>query len=502
MASHSSTELSAFDVMISEHPLTAANLDIVGALATTLTPPMTKLSRQPCEGAQSSKQKAKLQQKYYADTKLRAVEYAVGNKEADTVWPPIRDAAGNLTEQYEVDYIMDQHGSGADAQFLVKWPGTPEDQATWEPANHLTGCHSFAHAVAPFQKLADLASSATSSGLLKILTSLGTESYHDRIQTGLLGKALRATVEELEEQAGDLEGYHFVFVGSKDADLRVWQETEALFQKYQPSAIIHLAAKVGGLYENMRNNESFLRENVLINTNVVRAALEARVPRAIFCLSTCAYPETVPKLPLVEDLAPSHPSNEGYAAAKRLLEQQVRFSRQQLQEGNPGHSFVWICVLPCNLYGPHDNFEVNTAHVLPALVHKTEIAKRNATPLIVRGKGAALRQFLFSDDAARLLLLLLVKRHIPETHTLLNMCPDLEDSEISIGDLALIIKRCAQFDGPIEFDDTAPEGVLRKPADNSKLRTVVGSEFLFTPLEEGIQKTVDWFRENSAVART
>ncbi|CDI75507.1 GDP-L-fucose synthetase, putative [Eimeria praecox] len=323
--------------------------------------------------------------------------------------------------------------------------------------------------------------------------------------TGLLGSALRATVEDLEEQAGDLEGYHFIFVGSKDADLRVWHETEALFQKYQPTAIIHLAAKVGGLYENMKNNEAFLRENLLINTNVVRAALEARVSRAIFCLSTCAYPETTPQLPLVEEylhLSPSHPSNEGYAAAKRLLEQQVRFSRQQLQEDNPGQHFVWICVLPCNLYGPHDNFELNTAHVLPALVHKTEIAKRNGTPLIVRGTGAPLRQFLFSEDAARLLLLLLVKRHIPETHSLLNMCPDLKDSEISIGDLALIIKRCAQFDGPIEFDDSAPEGVLRKPADNSKLRTVVGHEFLFTPLEEGIQKTIDWFRENSAHART
>ncbi|CDJ69355.1 GDP-L-fucose synthetase, putative [Eimeria necatrix] len=323
--------------------------------------------------------------------------------------------------------------------------------------------------------------------------------------TGLLGKALKSTVEELEAQAGDLDGYDFVFVGSKDADLRVWQETQLLFHRYQPSAIIHLAAKVGGLYDNMQNNEAFLRENVLINTHVVRAAFEAQVTRAIFCLSTCAYPEHVPSLPLVEEylhLAPSHPSNEGYAAAKRLLEQQVRFSRQQLQAENPGHTFSWICVLPCNLYGPHDNFELNRAHVLPALVHKVEIAKRDGTAFTVRGKGGALRQFLFSDDAARLLLLLLVKRDIPETHSLLNMCPDLQDSEISIKDLALLIKRCAGFDGPIQFDELAPEGVYRKPADNSKLRAVIGQEFIFTPLEDGVQKTVDWFSENMAQART
>ncbi|CDJ62483.1 hypothetical protein ENH_00016470 [Eimeria necatrix] len=130
------------------------------ALATTLTPPMTKLFRQLCDRAQSHIQKAKWEQKYYADKKRRAVEYAVGDKlvphlpgppdlvpqEADTVWPPIRDAAGNPTEEYDVVYIMDRRGSGADAQYLVKWRGTTEDQATWEPANHLTGCQALLRA--------------------------------------------------------------------------------------------------------------------------------------------------------------------------------------------------------------------------------------------------------------------------------------------------------------------------------------------------------------------
>ncbi|CDJ41475.1 hypothetical protein, conserved [Eimeria tenella] len=193
--------------MISENPLTAANLDIIGALAPTLIPPMTKLFRQLCDRAQNHIRKAKWQQEYYADKKRRAVEYAVGDKvwlsskhipgssscpnfkpcyrgpfeitgrigtvacrlalpptyechnvfpvsqlvphrprppdlvpqEADTTWPPIRDAAGSPTEEYEVDYITNQRGSGADAQSLVKSRGTREDQATWKPANHLTG---------------------------------------------------------------------------------------------------------------------------------------------------------------------------------------------------------------------------------------------------------------------------------------------------------------------------------------------------------------------------
>ncbi|CDJ67487.1 hypothetical protein ENH_00038390 [Eimeria necatrix] len=194
--------------MIGENPLTVANLDIVGAIAPTLTPLMNKLFRQLCDRAQNHILKAKWQQKYYADTKRRAVEYAVGDKvwlsskclppfnscpkfephyrgpfeviegietvayrlalpptyechnafhvsqlvphrppppdmvlpEADAAWPTIRDSAGNPTEDYEVDYIMDQRGSGDEAQYLVKWRGTPEGQATWEPAHHLTSC--------------------------------------------------------------------------------------------------------------------------------------------------------------------------------------------------------------------------------------------------------------------------------------------------------------------------------------------------------------------------
>ncbi|CDJ62502.1 hypothetical protein ENH_00016550 [Eimeria necatrix] len=140
--------------MSGENPLTAADLDIVGALAPTLTPPMTKLFRQLCDRAESHILKAKWQQKYYAETKRRAVEYVVGDKlvphrprpcalvpsAADAAWPPIHDAAGNPTEEYKVDYIMDQRSSGEAAQYLMKWRRTPEDQATWKPAHHLTGC--------------------------------------------------------------------------------------------------------------------------------------------------------------------------------------------------------------------------------------------------------------------------------------------------------------------------------------------------------------------------
>ncbi|KAL8427619.1 hypothetical protein Efla_005794 [Eimeria flavescens] len=329
--------------------------------------------------------------------------------------------------------------------------------------------------------------------------------------TGLLGKALLERVKELDEQAGDLDGYGFVFASSSDADLRVWHETVALFSKHQPSAIIHLAAKVGGLYDNMENNEVYLSDNVLINTNVVQAAIEAKVPRAIFCLSTCAYPENVPQLPLVEEylhLAPPHPSNEGYAAAKRLLEQQVRFGRERLQAENPGDSFVWMCVIPCNLYGPHDNFSLKTAHVLPALVHKTALAQRDGGMVTVRGTGQACRQFLFSADAARLLLLLLVKRELPEDYCLMNMCPDLEDGEVSIKNLAAIVKKCSDFDGEIELASRAACRTRRnalvvssQPADNAKLRSIIGQEFFFTSLEEGVQKTVNWFKSNMKNAR-
>ncbi|CAK51360.1 hypothetical protein, conserved [Eimeria tenella] len=142
--------------MIGENPLTVADLDIVGALAPTLTLPMNKLFQQLCDGAQSHILTAKWQQKYYAVTQRRAVEYALVPHSprtpalvfpaADAAWPPIGDAAGNPTEKYEVDYIMDQRGSEDAAQYLVKWRGIPEDQTTWEPAHHLTGCPAFLRA--------------------------------------------------------------------------------------------------------------------------------------------------------------------------------------------------------------------------------------------------------------------------------------------------------------------------------------------------------------------
>ncbi|CDI85179.1 Similar to Transposon MAGGYgagandpolgenehomologues, related [Eimeria praecox] len=147
---HSSTEISPFEVMIGEKPLTAVDLDVIGALSPTLTPPMTKLFRQLCDRAQRHILQAKCQQKHYADTRRRVVEYALvpdsprapaqEPQEAVVEWPPTRDAAGNPTDQYEVDYIMDQRGSGDEACYLVKWRGFPEDQATWEPASHLEGC--------------------------------------------------------------------------------------------------------------------------------------------------------------------------------------------------------------------------------------------------------------------------------------------------------------------------------------------------------------------------
>ncbi|CDI84502.1 hypothetical protein EAH_00053130 [Eimeria acervulina] len=150
ITSHSSTELSSFEVIIGENPLAAADLDAVGAFSPTLTPPMTKLFRQLCDRAQSHILKAKGLQTHYADTHRREVEYALvpdcpraselEPQEAVVGWPPTRDVAGNPTDRYEVGYIMDQRRSGDEFQYLVKWRGYPEDQATWEPASHLHGC--------------------------------------------------------------------------------------------------------------------------------------------------------------------------------------------------------------------------------------------------------------------------------------------------------------------------------------------------------------------------
>jgi hypothetical protein len=178
--------------------------------------------------------------------------------------------------------------------------------------------------------------------------------------SGLVGKGIQAAVER--EQ---VSGEHWVFLTSKDGDLREKEATRLIFEKHRPTHVIHLAARVGGLFSNMKYKVEFWRENVAINDNVLHWSKEYGVQKVVSCLSTCIFPDKT-TYPIDETMihnGPPHPSNEGYAYAKRMIDVVNRCYKEQY-----GCNFT--SVVPTNIFGPHDNFNISDGHVLPGLMHK------------------------------------------------------------------------------------------------------------------------------------
>lgn len=336
--------------------------------------------------------------------------------------------------------------------------------------------------------------------------------------SGLLGHALRDVVEAKLGMQSQIQHDHFgrrrtrllttgggnnqeplvvssplfLWLSSKDADLRNYESVKALFEQYRPTHVVHLGAKVGGLFANMSNNIGFFRENMEINENVLKLCHEYKVHRALFCLSTCIFPAEA-KLPLTEGHlreGPPHSSNEGYSMAKRVLEMMVRFHRE-------AYKYDWLCVIPTNLYGPYDNFNLEHSHVLPGLLHKCYLAKQSNGPFVVSGSGKPLRQFVYNRDAGDILLRLVsLSRRYEEPNVIL--CPDanVPDGEVSIAALAKLIAITMEYDKEPTYDTAMAEGIFKKTASNSRLRQMLGPEFMFTPLATGVAETAAWFKEH------
>eukprot|EP00455_Lapot_gusevi_P018181 TRINITY_DN1986_c0_g2_i2.p1 TRINITY_DN1986_c0_g2~~TRINITY_DN1986_c0_g2_i2.p1 ORF type:complete len:323 (-),score=97.39 TRINITY_DN1986_c0_g2_i2:98-1066(-) len=306
--------------------------------------------------------------------------------------------------------------------------------------------------------------------------------------SGLVGKALQAVLE-LPEYKNANE--RWVFLSSKDADLRDAAETEALFERVRPTHVIHLAAFVGGLFKNMKYKVEFWRYNVAMNDNILHFSHKFGVQKVVSCLSTCIFPDKT-TYPIDETMVhngPPHHSNEGYAYAKRMIDVQNRSYRQEY-----GCNFT--SVIPTNIYGPHDNFHLEDSHVIPGLIHKTYLAKVNNTPLTVFGTGRPLRQFIYSLDLAKLFIWVL--REYNEADPIILSVD--EAAEVSIRDVVQHIVSAMEFTGPVIFDDTKSDGQYKKTASNAKLRTYI-PDFQFTPIDQGIRDSVRWFVENFDSAR-
>jgi GDP-L-fucose synthase len=252
----------------------------------------------------------------------------------------------------------------------------------------------------------------------------------------------------------------------------------------KPTVVMLAAAKVGGIKANNDYPVEFLVENLRIQNNVIRAAQDNGVRKLLFLGSSCIYPKFAPQ-PIAESAlltGPLEPTNEAYAIAKIAgIKLCQAFSREY------GANF--ISAMPTNLYGPNDNFDLETSHVLAALLRKAHEAKvRNDRKLIVWGTGKPRREFLHVDDLASACLLLLEKYDSPE---IINVgCGE----DISIRELAELICEVVGFDGELAWDITKPDGTPRKLLDISKIRALGWKPEI--PLRHGIARTYDWFRAN------
>ncbi|RSH82205.1 hypothetical protein EHS25_006138 [Saitozyma podzolica] len=312
--------------------------------------------------------------------------------------------------------------------------------------------------------------------------------------SGLVGKAIQWVIENepVGSRFGRKDREEWIFIGSKDGDLRDFDSTKRIFEKYRPTHVIHLAALVGGLFSNMKYKATFLRDNLLINDNVIELSHQYKVEKLVSCLSTCVFPDQV-KYPLSESsvhLGPPHHSNFGYAHGKRLVDVQNHAYYEQY-----GDKFT--SVIPTNIFGPWDNYDLEDSHVIPGLLHKCLLAKRNDTPFVISGTGKPLRQFIYSRDLAKLMVWAL---HEYDEIEPIILSP-AEDEEVSIKDVSDAIVQAIGFQGDYRFDTSKADGQFRKPASNAKLLEKLG-DFEFTPFASALQESADWFVQNYATART
>lgn len=304
--------------------------------------------------------------------------------------------------------------------------------------------------------------------------------------TGLVGKGIEHVVH-----AENVEGETWFFASSKDADLTDKESTRALFAKLKPTHCIHLAAMVGGLFRNLKYKVEMFRLNILINDNVFECCKEFAVEKLVSCLSTCIFPDKT-TYPIDETMVhdgPPHASNAGYAYAKRMIDVQNGMYNAQF-------GCNYTSIIPTNIYGMHDNFSIEDGHVIPGLIHKCYLAKKDGTDFTIWGSGSPLRQFIYSHDLAKLTVWTMRSYHDPSP-IILSVG---EEDEVSIADVAKLVAEAMDFKGNIVFDTSKSDGQHKKTASNKKLKEL-HPDFKFTPISEGLKETVAWFLENYETCR-
>src|SRR6058998_1861290 len=296
---------------------------------------------------------------------------------------------------------------------------------------------------------------------------------------GFLGSFV---VEKLRQR-----GCNDIFIPRrKDYDLVEMEAVKRLHKDTQPNMVVHLAARVGGIGANQANPGKFFYDNLMMGAQLMEVGRQAGVEKFVTISTICAYPKFTPVPFKEEDLWNGYPeeTNAPYGLAKKMLLVQSQAYRQQ-------YGFNSIVLFPVNLYGPRDNFDLQTSHVIPALIRKClEAKRRDASNIEVWGDGSPTREFLYVEDAAEGICLAAERYDSSEP---VNLGSGME---ISIKDLVHIIKRMIGFTGEIIWDTTKPNGQPRRSLDTSRAEKHFGFRAK-TSFEEGLRRTIEWYKDQN-----
>ena len=287
--------------------------------------------------------------------------------------------------------------------------------------------------------------------------------------SGLVGKHLKDIMPDA------------TYIGSKDCDLTDVTQVDAMMNLFKPKIVVHLAARVGGIVDNINHPVEYLEENIMMNNNVLKKCHEYKVDKLISILSTCIYPDVVDTYPLKEeDLfnGPPTPTNFSYGFAKRCMAVHIDSYVKQYDK-------KWCYLIPCNLYGEHDKYEEHHSHFVSALIKKIYEATDTVE---IWGTGKPLRQFMHAEDLARVIVYM-IENDIVDNF---NVAPDYVHSIEEITKIGM--ESCGKGDLEIIYDNTKPDGQYRKDVDSSKLISVMEG-FEFISLEEGIKRVYDNFSQ-------
>jgi len=294
--------------------------------------------------------------------------------------------------------------------------------------------------------------------------------------SGLVGSAI---VRELKRLNKDVIG-----ISSKDVDLLDRKKTFEFINNLKPTAIIDSAAKVGGIGGNNSYPVEFLSQNLQIQSNLMDAAHAAKVSKFVFLGSSCIYPKDSAQ-PIKEEYLLTgalEQTNSAYAVAKIAGIELIKSYRKE-------YGYKWISLMPTNMYGPNDNFDLENGHVLPVLIRKFIEAKRSGSGKVTLwGSGSPLREFLHVDDLAKAVVLCMDKYDDSEQINIGS------GHEVSIKDLASKISNAVGFNGEIIWDSSKPDGTMRKVLDSSKIANLGWKPLI--SLDQGIASTVEWYLQN------